>query len=125
MKKYKLHQWLPLLLSLVICISCNKRNYPGTNISEGNGKYEDNKNIQAGNNTPAPVIEIPDQSARINKEGEMYYDDPNGYRYWRSADGKYYLDNKYATTSGTAKKPSKKKLKKLHRQNNNGNYSNQ
>jgi len=31
MKKYKLHQWLPLLFALVIFSACSKKNYPGDN----------------------------------------------------------------------------------------------
>jgi len=125
MKKYELQQWLPVLLSLVIFMSCNRKNYPANTASDNSGNYRGISNLNSSNYIPAPVIEIPDQLARINKEGEMYYDDANGYRYWRSGDGKYYLDNKYAAPSRPSKKLSKKKSKKLHRQNNNGDYSSQ
>src|SRR4051812_1620225 len=97
MKKLKLHQWLLFpVLPLVIFTACSKKNYPASNSVENAEKYE-GKNAVAANYTPPQVILIPDQVAHINKEGEMYYDDDYGYRYWRSADGKYYLDSKYKT----------------------------
>jgi hypothetical protein len=44
---------------------------------------------------PPSVIYISDNLARINRNGEMYYDNEYGYRYWKFCDGKYYLDAKY------------------------------
>jgi hypothetical protein len=58
------------------------------------------------------VINISDELAKSNKEGEMYYDNEYGYRYWRFNDGKYYLDAKY----GSGAKPDKKTVKKLNKQ---------
>lgn len=44
---------------------------------------------------PPPVITVSDDLAKSTKDGELYYDNEFGYRYWRNSDGKYYLDAKY------------------------------
>lgn len=106
MKKYKLHQWLPLLFTLVLFTACNKKGYP-VNSTDAQDKYEHTKAVTDGY-TPPAVISISDDLAKANKDGEMYYDNEYGYRYWRLSDGKYYLDAKY--NSGA--KPTKKTLKK-------------
>ncbi len=108
MNKYKLHQWLPLLLLLVIQLtSCSRKNLPGTNA----GMQEQYQNEVSGNTVtlPVAVISIPDELSKANKEGEMYYDNAAGYRYWRFCDGRYYLDTKYEYGSKPYKKTSKKK----------------
>jgi hypothetical protein len=46
---------------------------------------------------PPYFIFILDEAAKANKEGEMYFDNEYGFRYWRYFDGKYYLDTKYAS----------------------------
>jgi hypothetical protein len=46
---------------------------------------------------PPYFVFILDEAAKTNREGEMYFDNEYGYRYWRYFDGKYYLDAKYAS----------------------------
>jgi hypothetical protein len=92
MNKYKLHQWLALLFSLVVVSSCSKRYYPDNNNADTQDKYENTVTAATAANLPEPIISIPDELAKSNKEGEMYYDNSDGYRYWKSSDGKYYLD---------------------------------
>ena len=41
-----------------------------------------------------------------------------GYRYWRSGDGKYYLDSKYATGASPQKQLNNKKAKRLLKRQN-------
>ena len=118
MKKYKLHQWLPLLFALVFFTACNQKEYPG-NSSDSVDKYESAKPA-AGAYTPPPVISIPDDLAKANKEGEMYYDNEYGYRYWRLSDGKYYLDAKY---NNAGVKPAKKLVKKKHKKSMENDYA--
>jgi len=109
MKKYKLHQWIPLLFTLVFFTACSKKNYPG-NTGDAPNNYEDAKTI-TDKYIPPPVIIISDDLAKSNKEGEMYFDNEYGYRYWRLSDGKYYLDAKYSSGA----KPGKKLVKKHHK----------
>jgi len=110
MNKYKLHQWLALLFSLVIISSCSKRNYPD-NSADIQDRYK-NSAVKPAINTPEPVIIISDDLAKSNKDGEMYYDNADGYRYWKSSDGKYYLDTKYEYGAKPDKRVAKKAIKK-------------
>ena len=109
MKSFKLHQWLPLLFALVIFTACSRKNFPGNNNSGTPDKYENSVNEEY---TPPAVISISDELAKANKEGEMYYDNEYGYRYWRFCDGKYYLDTKYGSGAKPDKKIAKKQNKK-------------
>jgi hypothetical protein len=109
MKSFKLHQWLPLLFTLVIFTACSKKNFPGNNSSEAQDRYENTTNTTY---TPPAVISISDELAKSNKEGEMYYDNEYGYRYWRFCDGKYYLDTKYSSGAKPERKMVKKQNKK-------------
>jgi hypothetical protein len=61
---------------------------------------------------PPMVIIISDGLARTNRNGEMYYDNDYGYRYWRYCDGKYYLDSKYEMDDSGSGRSSSKKYKK-------------
>lgn len=117
MKKYKLHQWLPLLVTLAVFTSCNKKDYPA-NSADIQDKYQNTKTLTDGY-TPPTVISISDDLAKANKEGEMYYDNEYGYRYWRLSDGKYYLDTKYSSGA----KPGKKPVKKHHKKNTETDYA--
>ena len=110
MNKYKLHQWLTLLIALVIFAGCSKKNFPD-NTANNEDKYE---NARSADNvyTPPPVINITDDIAKSNKEGEMYYDNEYGYRYWKFCDGKYYLDAKYESGAKPDKKTAKKNTRK-------------
>ncbi len=108
MKKIKLHKRLALLLLLSMAVyGCNKKSFPSNSNST-----DDSYNTAAAVNAaalPPQVITIPDEKAKTTKDGEVYYDDTNGYRYWRYNDGKYYLDRTH--DSGT----NKKKIKKAKR----------
>jgi hypothetical protein len=61
---------------------------------------------------PPAVIIISDNLARTNRNGEMYYDNEYGYRYWRFCDGKYYLDSKYEMEDDHDNRGRGKKYKK-------------
>ena len=115
MKKIKLHQWLSLVLFMAVLTSCSKKSYPSENAADvEEQQYESSKNASADDYTPPQVITIPDERARSNKEGELYYDNEYGYRYWRYCDGKYYLDAKYENAKAAGKKLSRKKHKQQH-----------
>ncbi len=119
MKRSKLYQWLPMLFTLVIFIACSKKNFPGNNTPDSKDRYLN----AAGNGgyTPAAVLSISDELAKSNKEGEMYYDNEYGYRYWRFCDGKYYLDSKYESGA----RPGKKMAKKRHNKSKEADYANE
>ena len=123
MNKHKLHQWLTLLIALVIFAGCSKKNFPD-NAASDEDKYEIAK--PADNDySPPLVINISDELAKSNKEGEMYYDNEYGYRYWKFCDGKYYLDTKYETGAKPDKKITKKQNKKRSGKNEDDGYVNQ
>ncbi|MBS1513201.1 MAG: hypothetical protein JST86_20360 [Bacteroidetes bacterium] len=100
MKKYRLHICLPLLLLMATLYACNQKEFPGSN----NSLQDEMNTSNNAEYIPPQVIVVPDEKTKTNKDGEMYYDDEYGFRYWRSADGKYYLDSKYAYGA----KPNKK-----------------
>lgn len=145
MQKIKLQQWLLAGSVLLVFASCSRNNYPQR--QPRNDRQEDmypgteamppgqakkvygeqsarvfapgqrKKMRRSGNYRPAPVIIISDHQARSNRNGELYYDDAYGYRYWRNCDGKYYLDSKYEVEDyndnrGKYKKGKHKKQKK-------------
>ena len=123
MNKYKLHQWLFLLLIVFVFTDCSKKNYPADNAENTEDQYN-NSNAATGNEyTPPLVISISDDIAKSNKEGELYYDNEKGYRYWRYCDGKYYLDSKYERGETPKKKYAKKSTKKQRKQSQNENYA--
>lgn len=106
MKKYKLHQRLSLFIAIIVFASCSQKNFP-----DNNTVTEEKYSTTAPAVTtyvPEHVIIIAEEKTKINKEGEMYYDNEYGYRYWRMADGKYYLDAKYESGA----KPDKKVVRK-------------
>ncbi len=124
MQKIKLRQRLTLLLFItLIAISCSKKSYP----AKDDMGEETAVTILDADYTPPPVLTIPDDKARSNRDGELYYDDDYGYRYWRFCDGKYYLDAKYEKgelpNSKMAKKKAKKQPKLKARQTNTEEYS--
>jgi hypothetical protein len=120
MNKYKLHQWLFLLLIAFAFTSCSKKNYPTENTEE---QYENSTAATDNKYTPPQVITISDDIAKSNKEGELYYDNERGYRYWRYCDGKYYLDSKYERGETPKKKYAKKATKKQRKQSQDENYA--
>lgn len=107
MKKIKLHQRLSLLfLSAALIASCAKKNFPAD--SEKDDRTEAVGTIPVAYAPPA-IIQISDDKAKTTKEGELYYDDEYGYRYWRYNDGKYYLDQKYSKGAPSKRKTASKK----------------
>jgi hypothetical protein len=114
MKKYILHRWLPLMMLVVIITAgCSKKVYAANSVTDTEDKYEEPKSDTGNNYTPPPIIFITDEQAKSNKDGELYYDDELGYRYWRSVDGTYCLDAKYAAGASPNKRNAKKKLKEI------------
>jgi hypothetical protein len=111
MKRYFLHQWLMAALAILFLANCSKKNYSHKSSDE---EISYTKNEEPENYSPAHVITISDEFAKTNRQGEMYYDNEYGYRYWRFCDGKYYLDEKYETDN-TKPKASKKKNKKYNK----------
>jgi hypothetical protein len=117
MKKYVSHRWLPfIMLVVIITAGCSKKAYSANNVIDNEDKYEKPKSDTGNNYTPPPIIFITDDKARSNRDGELYYDDEQGYRYWRAVDGTYCLDAKYAAGASPSRKYAKKKLKELKKQ---------
>ena len=112
-KKIKLHQRLTLFFFIaILAVGCSKKNYPAKDeIGEDTAII-----LSDTDYTPPVVLSIPDDKARSNRDGELYYDDDYGYRYWRFCDGKYYLDAKYAKGELPNSKMAKKKAKKQPKQ---------
>ena len=111
MKYFKFYQWLTLMLVAgIFATGCSKKNYAT--------KVESNEDEEATyvnrdmNNRPQEVIYISDEKSKTNRNGEIYYDDENGFRYWKYCDGKYYLDSKYEQNGYTPEKKTKKNKKK-------------
>ncbi len=98
MNEIKLQQWLPVLLFLLL-ISCGHKNITG--ISKQS----------AGFQPPPALLEIKDEQASINQDGELYYWHPPGFIYWKKSDGKYYLDTKYEKNGYQIDKKNKLKKK--------------
>jgi hypothetical protein len=117
MKKYYLYQWLPLMMLVVIIFtSCSKKTYPENNNTDTEEKYDNIKSDTGNDYVPPPLIVIADEKAKSNKDGELYYDNELGYRYWRSCDGNYYLDAKYESGAAPSKKVAKKNRKETKKQ---------
>ena len=123
MKKFNLHQWLPLLTALVIFAGCSKKSYPAKNDSDASDKYENTAPANDNVYSPPPVVSITDDQAKSNKDGEMYYDNELGYRYWKFCDGKYYLDTKYESGGAPNKKIAKKQSKKERKKSKKEDYA--
>jgi hypothetical protein len=139
MLQQKLYKWLPLLLCAGLLASCARTNHPGRSPQPQQGPvyYPDAGNLPPGQAKkvyghrsakvfapgqrkkmqppygyrPPAVIIISDQLASVNRNGEMYYDNEYGYRYWRNCDSKYYLDARYER-EGYEQARSKHKHKK-------------
>ena len=97
-----------------------KKNYPAENTDE---QYQNSNTTTDIKYTPPQVITISDDIAKSNKEGELYYDNEKGYRYWRYCDGKYYLDSKYERGEKPKQKYAKKAVKKQRKQSQDENYA--
>lgn len=109
MKKLKLHQHFILVICIAaVFAACSKKTL---NISSTRTKTDFEASVVTDSVfMPAAVIIVPDDKAKTNKEDELYYDDENGYRYWRYNDGKYYLDKKYSKPVVQKKRASIAKL---------------
>jgi hypothetical protein len=110
MKRIKLHQWPVLFLAFAaFAAACSQKSFTAATNSAAE-KYE-LPDAGKNNNTylPPPVLIISDEKAKTNKEGELYYDDGYGYRYWKYSDGKYYLDQRYENSSVQKKKTAVRK----------------
>jgi hypothetical protein len=117
MKKYYLYQWLLLMMLVVIIFaSCSKKTFPVNNTTDAEEMYDTPKTDTGNDYVPPPVIVIDDEKAKSNRDGELYYDNEFGYRYWRSCDGNYYLDAKYESGAGPNKKNAKKSRKETKKQ---------
>jgi len=106
---------------VMIMSSCSRKNYAAKNSSNGDQEATVYNKQQDRDYSPPPVVYVADGQAKTNKNGEMYYDNEYGYRYWRFCDGKYYLDAKYDKLNNesmnrpaTKYKKSKKSKKKKH-----------
>lgn len=103
------HQFLILFCALII-LSCSRSNFPVNDIKSA-GQSADEKEYNK-TYTPPRVIAVSDDMAKSTKDGELYYDNELGYRYWRNSDGKYYLDKKYENGLNPNKNVAAKKQKK-------------
>ncbi len=113
MKKYNLQQWFSLLLICLFFAACSNKNFPVNSNADADIRFENGKNAVATNAIPPQVISINDALSKLNKDGEIYYDDEMGYRYWRLDNGKYHLDAKYLSGALPGKRSSKKPAKKI------------
>lgn len=111
MKRQSLNHSFLILLSALILSSCSRSNFPAEGIqSTGNS---DETSVANNKTSPPPrVIDVSDDVAKSTKDGELYFDDESGYRYWRNSDGKYYLDKKYENGASPNKNIAGKKQKK-------------
>jgi hypothetical protein len=147
MQQQKLYKWCLALLSVGLLASCARSNYPGRNpdprsggvyypgpdgLPPGQAKkvygHQSARVFAPGQRKkmrppygyrPPTVIIIADNLASVNRNGEMYYDNEYGYRYWRNCDSKYYLDSKYERDgyySGERRKGKQKGKQRKHRQ---------
>jgi hypothetical protein len=108
------------LIILLFIGGCSNKNYMSKNSQDSGLIYQNTKAKPDSSYVPIAVIDISDEFAKINKEGEIYFDNELGYRYWKLSDGKFYLDAKYLS-----EKASKKKGKKYHIKKINEEYANQ
>jgi hypothetical protein len=141
MQQQKLYKWLFGLLALGFLASCARTNYPGRSTSpreDDEVYYPDNRHLPPGQAKkvygersarvfapgqqrkrqapdgyrPPAVIIISDHLAYTDRNGDMYYDNEYGYRYWRNCDSKYYLDVKYDQMGRNDDRRYEKKRKK-------------
>jgi len=100
---------------ILIFISCSKKIVLTNSLSYSENQVS--KTVVVNEKyIPPRVISISDDVAKSSKEGELYYDNEFGYRYWRNSDGKYYLDSKYEIGISPNQKNITKRQKKLKKQ---------
>ncbi len=110
MKRTKLHQRLIIFFCIaLIATSCSPKNFPAKDIPAATTEISTSDTDYI----PPAVLNIANDKAKSNRDGELYYDDDYGYRYWRFSDGKFYLDAKYEKGELPNRKIAKKKAKKL------------
>lgn len=143
MQHQKLYKWLLGVFAVGLLASCSRSNYPERSPypRDNNGVYYPNgRNLPPGQAKkvygqrsakvfapgqqkhrqppygyrPPLVIIISDHLAYTDRNGERYYDNEYGYRYWRYRDGKYYLDNQYGQYNDRRYEKKRKKSKRYH-----------
>lgn len=110
MKKIKLLQW-PAFFITAFAAGCTQRSYTVNTAAVNYTNQADDK--ANGTYSPPPVLILSDDKAKANKDGELYYEDGYGFRYWRYSDGKYYLDHRYEDGAIQKKKTARKKNTKI------------
>jgi hypothetical protein len=113
-KRQSLNHLFLILLCAIILLSCSRSNFPADDSKSAGNSVSYTAEVNKASNPPR-VIDISDDVAKSTKDGELYYDDESGYRYWRSSDGKYYLDKKYENGATPNKNAAGKKQKKSGR----------
>ncbi len=86
----KLHKWyFTIAFASLLAIGCSHKNVAQKTITE-------KEEIEMpANYSPPGVITVSKEKTKTNDEGELYYDNEYGYRYWKNNDGQFYLDVKY------------------------------
>jgi hypothetical protein len=89
MPPIKLHKWyFAAILLFVITTSCSNKSMPQKTI--------ENTAIEIPvDYSPPTFIVVANDKVKTNAEGELYYDNEYGYRYWKRSDGKFYLDENF------------------------------
>ena len=115
------NKWLILFLSIILLTSCSRRNYSSQR--QGNDETTTLKDPRDSDHSiqPPEYIALSDDQAKANRDGELYFIDSNGYRYWKFCDGKYYLDSKYDRLNNVPTSNSKLSKRKNKRSRKNDN----
>jgi hypothetical protein len=89
MHAIKLHKWyFVTLLLFALSTSCSNKS-----IAQ---KTNENAAVEMPTDyIPLPMIEVANDKVKTNTQGELFYDNEYGYRYWKKSDGKFYLDEKF------------------------------
>ncbi|MBP6431165.1 MAG: hypothetical protein KA319_05310 [Ferruginibacter sp.] len=88
MPPIKLHKWyLAIAIVTTIIVGCSNKNISQKTIEKEAIEIPEDY-------TPPQVITVPTDKEKANSEGEIYYDNEYGYRYWKKSDGKFYLFKK-------------------------------
>jgi hypothetical protein len=89
MPPIKLHKWyLAITIVTAITIGCSNKNVSQKTVEKETIEIPEDY-------TPPQVITVPAEKEKTNSEGEIYYDNEYGYRYWKNCNGQFYLDVKY------------------------------
>ena len=114
---YRSYKWIIPVLISTLFTSCTRKNYSSRSQDTVEAIAANDSKERDRQYTPPAYITLSDDQARSNKDGELYYIDPNGYRYWKFCDGKYYLDSKQEReiTNNTDNNRSSKRKNKRKR----------